>query len=349
MWRLRVIIESEAILDIGEINSNDVLIKVFKIVDNNNLDIDKRFRHLDFFLLKEENDIYSAYTFLYETLNEFLDRFSTVSYGKTFIREVISITKDKVNYGEVFELALPQFSIGRELSSINLNDLKFNKDIEDNQKRWERLFRLGLNSNSPEEKYISYYSLLEEMAKFYSKEKILNECPKCKKKTDTGRIATNKYIKNLLIAYNVDKKLEGKASLIRNKIAHGGGTKSKQFYADLMHLNSYFEEICILELEKKLEIDILNRLNVHISDIPIVTHQGVYAKDGLVDLISSNIKIPARHVHLKSETISIENQTTRIGFPLDDKSRPIISPFAFPDLILEEAGSLLFQKILLKT
>ena len=335
MWRLRVIIESEAILDLGEIKSNDVLIKVFKMVDENNLDIDKRFRHLDFFLLKKENDIYSAYTFLYETLNEFLDRFSTISYGKTIIKEIISITKAKVDYGEIFELAFPQFRIRRKLSSINLNDLKFDKSIENNQKRWERLFRLGLNSNSPEEKYISYYSLLEEMAKFYSKEKILNECPKCKKKTDTGRIATNKYIKNLMINYNVDKKLQEKASLIRNKIAHGGGTKSKQFYADLMHLNSYFEEICLSELEKKLELDILNRLNVHISDIPIVLHKGVYAKDGLVDLISSKIKIPARHVHLKSETISVENQTTEIGFPLDDNNRPIINPFAFPDLILK--------------
>lgn len=333
MWRLRVIIESEAILDLGEINSHDVLIKVFKMVDENNLDIDKRFRHIDLFLLNKETDIYSAYAFLYETLNEFLDRFSMVSYGKSIIREIISITKDKVNFGEVFELALPQFSIGREVSSINLNDLKFNKNIEDIQKRWERLFRLGINSNSPEEKYISYYSLLEEMAKFYSKEKILNECPKCKKKTDTGRIATNKYIRNLLIDYGVEKKLQEKASLIRNKIAHGGGTKSKHFYADVMHLNSYFEEICISELEKKLDIGILNRLNVHISDIPIVTHKGVYAKDGLVDLISSNMAIPARHVHLKSETISVKNQSTRIGFPLDEMGRPFISPFAFPDLI----------------
>lgn len=332
MWRLRVIIESEAVIELGEINFDNVLIKVKKIVDENQNNVDNRFRHCDLLLLTQEKDINSAYAYLHEILNTFLDRLSVISYSKSSVKEIISITKNEVTYGEEFELALPQFMIERDVSSVTLSDLNLDNRIEKKQKKWERLFRLGLNTESHEEKYISYYSLLEEMAQFYSDEKVITQCTKCKKKTNTGRTATANFILNLFDDYNVDTKIKEKANLTRNKIAHGGGTKNKQFYADIMHLNSYLEEICILELEKRLGLNVLNRLNVHITDIPIVTHVGVYAKDGLVDLISSNQRIPARFINLKNNLINDNNQSSRVGIPLDNNGNPIIDPFAFPDL-----------------
>ncbi len=170
--------------------------------------------------------------------------------------------------------------------------------------------------------------MLEEIARDESSEFIVSTCTHCKHEVNTGRKATNKFIKDLLRKYDIDKMLIKKAPNIRNKIAHGGAEKDKSFYSDVAKINSHLEEVCLLELEARLNVDIINRLNAHIVDIPMVKHVCVCNSEGSFDLIHSAQTIPARFVKLRhSSESAFKDQRALIGMPLDKKGRPIINPF----------------------
>jgi len=190
-----------------------------------------------------------------------------------------------------------------------------------------------LNAVSGEEKFISFFSLLEEIARKESEEYIIQRCDCCKNEINTGRKATNNYILNMLGDHNLDQELIKQVAQTRNKIAHGSGTKNKQFYATLAGLNSHFEEICLLELEARLNLNVLNRSNVHIIDQAIIKHTCVCNNNGF-DLVNSQQTLPLRFVNLKpNPNVSTEGQSVSAGFPLDEAQRPIIDPFSWPDIL----------------
>jgi hypothetical protein len=53
---------------------------------------------------------------------------------------------------------------------------------------------------------------------------------------------------------------------------HGGSSKNKDFFINLKSISSYFEEVCLLEIERITQLEIKNRMNNHIHGIPIVRH-----------------------------------------------------------------------------
>lgn len=336
MWRLRVIIESEVIIETGAFKDAHVVFSVFEINNKNTKNgnsIPPNLRYCDIVLSDEVKDIFEAYALLYDKLNSFLDRLSLASYGKSAINSVLSIAPKSVSSNEKFEIAFPQYKIERKTINIKLPSLKYDTEITPEQQRWERLLRLGLNAISEEEKYISYYSLLEEIARNESSEFIVNTCENCQHEINTGRKATNNFIKTLMKKYGVDDQLIKKAPNIRNKIAHGGSKKDKSFYSDVAEINSHLEEVCLLELESRLKVDIINRLNVHIIDIPMVKHICKCDTEGAFELIETIQTIPARFVKLKhSSESAFGDQTALIGTPLDSQGRPFINAFSWPDI-----------------
>lgn len=337
MWRLRAIIETEVELipEIAETNGEKY--RIFEINDKNTKggnSVPPNIRYCDVIGSGSTSDIVEAYSSLYDKLNKFLDRISLVSYGKAVYRTILSVTPVSVRHNESFEIAIPQFMLKRETKKVGLNSLNLGEMVGDNLLRFQRLLRLGLNSNSEEEKYISFFSLLEEIARAESTEYIENECPKCQHKVDTGRKKTNNYILAMLKGQGVEKKLTGKAVDIRNKIAHGGAVKNKEFYSTLSLLNSHIEEVCLLELEKRLDITINNRLNVHITEVPVVTHKCTCKTDGTFELVETNQRIPARFVKLKHDDDEIyKNTKALVGLPLDSEQRPFIDPMSWPEVV----------------
>ena len=349
MWRLRTRIQSEVIIEPGELEEAPVIFRVFEFNDQNAVNgssTPSNLRYCDVFW-NDEKDIFEAFAHLENGLNKFLDRISLVSYGKSARHSILSIAPESVKPDEKFDIAFPQWSTNRKTINIRLPDLKYSSEITSEQQRWERLLRLGLNAISGEEKYINYYSLLEEIARYESTEFIVNKCRNCKHEETTGRKATNNYIKNLLNKYDIDEDLINKASSIRNKIAHGGAEKNKTFYADVAKLNSHLEEVCLLELEERLNIYIRNRLNAHIVDIPMVKHTCVCNLDNSFDLINTTQTIPARFVKLKhSLNSAFEDQEAYIGMPLDCQQKPFIDPFSWPDI--EPVSLTQYSKIIVK-
>ena len=221
----------------------------------------------------------------------------------------------------------------RKTKRVSLDSLNLDEKNDDKLLQLQRLLRLGLNSISEEEKYINFYSLLEEIARSESTEYIENICPSCQHKVNTGRKKTNNYINNILKLHGIESKLISNAPEFRNKIAHGGATKNKEFYSTLSLLNSHFEEVCMLEVEKRLNITVNNRLSVHIIDVPVVTHKCICNINGTFDLVESSQRIPARFVKLKHDDDKIYKDTSAlVGFPLDSEQRPFIDPFSWPEV-----------------
>lgn len=336
MWRLRTIIKTEALLSIGETENKTVKYKIYPINNRNTENgntVPENFRYCDVFLKIETTDIDEAFAILYNETNNFLDRISMVSYGLALLQSIYSICPESVKNGQEFDIALPQFSTNRKTNQINLENLNYKSEISPEQQRWIRLIRNGLNSSSEEDKYINYYSLLEEIARFESEEYIITKCtnPKCLTEVNTGRIATNNFIKKLLNNHKIEKKQINKAAGLRNKIAHGGAIKDKNYLKDLRLIGSHLEEVCLLELEKRLPFEIINRLNAHIVDIPLVKHRCVCIGDSF-DLVKTSQAIPARFVKLKTNDSTLNGQRVNIGIPLGEGGYPIIDGFSWPDI-----------------
>lgn len=336
MWRLRAIIKSEVEINPGEIQASGVAYNIFKIDEGNTLgsgNIPPTVRYCDIKIPSDTSDILEAFATLYDKLNTLLDRVALVSYGKTFVQNILSVTPASVCPNEIFQIAIPQFMFERKTKNLSLDSLGIGGGINDCYLRLERLMRLGLNAASEEEKYINYYSLLEEIARSESEDYIKNICKNCQHEVDTGRKKTNNHIKSILKSHGIENKLVNESSEIRNKIAHGGATKNKKFYSTVSLLNSHFEEVCLLELEKRIGITVINRLSAHIVEVPVITHKCRCNKDGTFDLVESSQRIPARFVKLKYDSDSIYKDTSAlIGFPLDKEQRPIIDAFSWPNV-----------------
>ena len=334
MWRLRAIIQTEVIVEPDTIESSTCIFKLFEINDSNMLDgnlAPKNIRYLDIFYKNKAEDIFDAFAVLYEELNLFIDKIALITYGQSYYLKIISISPNKVNFNEPFEIAFPHIAKNRKTRNLNLYDLQLENELSFENHRLIRLLRNGLNTSSSEEKFLNYYTILEEIARNDSEEMIINTCDKCGNKVNTGRKATNNFIKSILTKYHVDSKVIKMASELRNKIAHGGAKKNKQFLADVQLAASHFEEVSILEIERITEIKIINRLDAHIIDIPVVKHECILKSDKTFELISSNLVMPARFVQLKTND-NLEGQSIQMGLPTDPEGRPFIDSFAWPDV-----------------
>ena len=335
-WRMRSVISSEVVINPSEVSYGDFTFRAFEINAGNTEggeDVPATYRYCDAFMSHDGIEIGEAFSTLYDKLQGFLDRMSFVSYGQTFLRSILSICPASVRPEQEFQIALPQYSVERKTVPVTLDLTLPIAGLSSERERWIRLLRLGLNSASEEDRYISFYSLLEEVARLESQESIKNTCRECGHQVDTGRVATNNFIRDLLLNYSIDQELVKLAPEYRNKIAHGGGTKNRTFYANLAKLSSHLEEVCLIELEKRFSAPIRNRFSAHIVDIPIVTHKAYCEQDGTFTLVQSTQRIPARFVRLPAEESEYANQAAEVGMPLDAGGKPIIDPYSWPDVL----------------
>lgn len=338
-WRLRAVIETEIVISPGQFNWESVTLKVFPINGENTQNgnhVPERVRYCDITWESNDCDVIDAFAFLSDKLEKFLDRYAMYSYGAAKLLEIKSVCPVSVRVGESFPIAIPQFSKNRKTKQVRLEEAGLDAEFSDEQDRWVRLLKNGLSSVSTEERFVCFYSLLEEIARLESKEYIITSCsnPSCGKEVNTGRKKTSNFILNLLELHGVEKKLRKKVPGLRNKITHGGAIKDKMFLKAVNTVGSHLEEICLLELEKRLPLKIVNRLNAHIVDVPVVTHECLCTEGGGFELIRSNLKIPARFVKLKHTDDKVfDEQSAEIGLPLDSENRPPIDPFSWPEII----------------
>ena len=128
------------------------------------------------------------------------------------------------------------------------------------------------------------------------------------------------------------KKTMKNAEIIRNEIAHGGAKKDKSYFVDVARIGSNLEEICLIELEQRFGIDIINRLNIHVSDIPMFVHKLICISDKDCDFIESKHFSEPRFVKLQhTDESKFESQQTMIG--VMHNGRPQIYDIAYPIIL----------------
>ena len=336
MWRMRTIIWSEVNITPSEVKHGNVEFRVFEINEENTEGgncISASHRYCDAFLADENITIDEAFSLLYDRLQGLLDRLSLISYGQSYLKTILSICPATVSVGQEFQIAIPQYRLERKTVPASLDLTLPLANLSDASERWIRLLRFGLNSASEEDRYISYYSLLEEVARAEGTEKIATICINCNFKTDTGRPATQNFIKDILLSHNIDEELTKQAPKYRNKIAHGGALKNREFYRNLAKLNSHLEEVCLIELEKRLYAPILNRINAHIIDIPVVIHTAFCDQDGSFELIQTTQTVPTRFIRLSGLGSDLANQSVLVGMPLGQSGEPLVDPYSWPECV----------------
>ena len=179
MWRLRAIIYTEVLVT-PEIIENETFIYSIITVNKTNTEngdlIQPNQRYLDITYKLEALDIQEVFAVLYEELNCFIDKIVFLTYGKAIVQSIISICPNKIKINQPFEIAFPHFSKHRKTDSLNLNECQINTELNDTNQRLIRLIRNGINTISIEDRFLNFYTVLEEIARNESQEIIFNVC-----------------------------------------------------------------------------------------------------------------------------------------------------------------------------
>ncbi|MFV8353005.1 hypothetical protein [Flavobacterium sp. XS2P14] len=286
-WRIKYIIETEAVLQLGTINFKNST--VVNVLDCNYFGLNENSRVIEIILKSEvANTIEDAYITGLDTIEELLDRFCLISYSKAVIRTLLSVTKEKVKPNEEFYLIQNIFTITRDLNTVNLDELMF-ETSETNQK-YIRLLRFGINSNSSEDKLLKHFSLIEQIAENESTETIKVKCQNCGNDTDTGRKKTNKFIGDVLLKYNINEKETKKITSYRGKIAHGGGKRNQDYFLDVDIFSAKLEAPVFTEITERLNTKLKNGKNAHLPGYPLNKFLYKYDNDGKLIFIRSEWK-----------------------------------------------------------
>lgn len=133
----------------------------------------------------------------------------------------------------------------------------------------------AIKSPSINEKIVLTHSAAQSIATQSSTEKIITKCVKCNHENDTGRLATNNYIRDEIFNGLKDEKSKKDIHVIftklRNKIGHGKPFASLENEIDAKFIMGTIESAVINHLDEK--IGFTRNINIKsIIDIPLSTY-----------------------------------------------------------------------------
>lgn len=272
-WIAKYLINTEALLQIGETKVGECIYKVASINGLNffgHIETIDNFRLIEIIFEKKETDsIEDAYIKGQDFIDEFIDRFCFISYSSAIVNQCVSVSKESVKLNEEFEIIYVHYFKQRKLNNIDLNKIDF--QLNDQQKRYLRLLRSGILATNFEEKLLNFFTVLEQIALEESKETIKNTCSNCGNENDTGNKKTNNYIKQILEKFSFTSSDVKKITEYRGKIAHGGGKRNQKYYLDVNKYAIQLEgPVYNLVLERISESKIQNDCNPHILGYPFM-------------------------------------------------------------------------------
>lgn len=324
-WRIKYLIETEAILESGSVDFKEVKIIITQTPSS---PINPHQKIIEILITEEQSStIEDAYVMGIDIIEEFLDRFCLISYSQAFITTLISVCKEQVKPEEEFEFIQMQYLKERKLNKINPNDLLFKSD--ESSDKYLRLLRYGMTSFSQEEKLLRYFSLLEQIAQNESEETIKKKCSNCEMEFDTGMKKTNNFISTLLSKHSINKKESKKITGYRGKIAHGGGRRSQEYFLDVDTLSARLETPAYKEVLQRIDVEIKNGMNVHMPGYPI--NKNTFKFDSNGGLIP--IKGLWKSHGLFSKIDTEKGDSAMFGVPTDGDKPITPEPIALPDLV----------------
>ena len=275
-WRARYIINTEAILALGNTQFKEATINILAPPFEG---VGEQTRLVEILLdLNLFPTVEDAYVRAMDIVEELLDRFCLVSYSQAYIHAFVSVCKEKVKVEEEFEIVQMLYFKNRSLNEVSLQSLIFS--VGEKEEAYIRLLRLGITSQSQEQKLLKYFSLLEQIATSESTENITKTCSKCGDTVDTGVKKTNNFIAGTLSKYKIDKKECQAITSYRGKIAHGGGRRNQEYFLDVDIFSARIEGPTFKEILNRTGINVENGVNVHLPGYPLNKNTFRFEKDG---------------------------------------------------------------------
>lgn len=272
-WIAKFLINTEARLDLGQVNIDNSTFNIISISEFNffkEIKSNEHFRLIEIIFEQNQNEsIEAAYIRAQDKIEEFIDRFSFVSYSVGILKQCLSVSKEYVEIGKPFEIIYTHYFKHRTLNSISSINLNF--DLDEKQRHFLRLLKVGMISNNYEEKLLRFYALIEQIALDESEETIKQTCSNCGVEKDTGNKKTNNYIHKILEPFGFSKKDLGNITTLRNKIAHGGGKRDQNYYLEVNKYGIMLEKPTYsLIIERIQNVKIQNDCNPQIHGYPFV-------------------------------------------------------------------------------
>lgn len=284
-WRSYFIFFSEVPVSNGVYDIDEYQFLIETLPDLNQLGIDTRLKLLSItFSYNDSQSIEDAYLKSINGTELFLNRISLIGYCETRIQRHLVTSIDMCDVGEKFEV----------LSSAIIHNRRFKYEIQpadflELKTRKEPYIEIALSflqkalsSHSLEERIMMLAACLEKLGAEESNEYGQIKCTRCGHVEPTNAKATKKYSRILL----QDKGAKTKDILNflerdRNKIAHGGGNRSVQFYSDLKESILKIQSLIVEIVADRLKANFVNS-TTSILDLPFVVYQYEKSVDGFI-------------------------------------------------------------------
>ena len=264
-----------------------------------------------------------------DTLEEFLDRLSLVSYAPCRQLGVVSTCPNEVSVDEPFNMITVDLVKELETPEIKPEHLAgFNKLPEDSPAlQATHLVRQALTAENVEQHLAHLHNAAELIALNESDERVQYECPKCKH-TWNGPLASQRAVRRLLQDRKVSRSDANDATEYRGRIAHGAGRRDVAFDGRVTELAGAIEGAVISTIANRAGVIVQRRAGV-VTGLPMTLHEAVKEADGTFVVNNSTWKAPARFPQLDDD-VSIPGGKVFVGFNTMPGGRAKIDPVAWP-------------------
>jgi len=173
---------------------------------------------------KDEKSIEEAYFSSWEKINLFCSAISLIGYGRSNLLSHVATLSSEYQSMEQFDVLIDNVLLQEKNDCVIVqSDLEaMQKALEGNYADASLCISYSLRARTLEERAVLLHSGCQEMAKVSGVPTIKQKCKTCGTEIDTGRYATNNYIKKLFS----DNVREGDAiykkfDKLRHKVGHG--------------------------------------------------------------------------------------------------------------------------------
>ena len=171
----------------------------------------------------------------WEKINLFTIACSLIGFGQAQVKTHIATYSTNFDKHEAFDVVVP-FVIQQEINEVSISQSQLQtleEALSGNYSDAVICVASAIRTPSVEEKITLMHSGSQEMASVNSTATIKQNCKHCGEETDTGRPATNSYIRDIFTANSLDGVNTYKLfTELRHKIGHGKPIATLQQYLD---------------------------------------------------------------------------------------------------------------------
>jgi hypothetical protein len=277
-------------------------------------------------------DIKAAHAHAEAILTEFLDRVALCGYALTRLGRLISTCPLCVLPGEEFEMVIPDMHSGRSRVRVGPEDIdRFDAvPLRDDVQFARRCIRRALEAPLLEDRLLNDFIALERIADTETEETVKQDCPNCKEKFDTGRKATARYIRHLLIEDGTSARLAKDVVNFRGRIAHGAAPRSEAFLRELCRLVATVESTAVGVVAEHSGA-IVRHPDQFIPVLPVTRYWCKRHQDGSFSILDFECNTAVSMASVKRAKETASAAAVFIGLSTDGDGALPIDPDAWPD------------------